>query len=169
MEIEAKVNLATEADYLKCVEIFAKDGGEQTVLENYFFDGHAGELAAQGVMLRLRVKGSATAELTLKTHTEVERGSACRFLDSSTTIPIAVAQAAITDSSALMQVAEVPQALAKYGVSTLKYLGGFRTTRKVCFVWTTRDPPPPSTPHPHPTRTIARSLARLASAPRISR
>eukprot|EP00754_Rhynchopus_humris_P046840 Rhum_TRINITY_DN636_c0_g1::Rhum_TRINITY_DN636_c0_g1_i1::g.1936::m.1936 len=132
MEIEAKVNLATEADYLKCVDIFAKDGGEQTVLENYFFDGHAGELAAQGVMLRLRVKDAAAAELTLKTHTEVERGSACRFLDSSTTIPIAVAQAAITDSSALLQVAEVPQALAKYGVSTLKYLGGFRTTRKSC-------------------------------------
>ena len=131
MEIEAKFVLNTKEDFERAVALFAPAGAEDSVLENHFFDGPTKQLQNAGIMMRLRLKGDTKAEITLKTHTEVEQGSACRFLDSNASIPVETARAAINSPATLAATPDMQDVMQKYQMSTLKYLGGFRTNRKV--------------------------------------
>eukprot|EP01064_Diplonema_japonicum_P010337 TRINITY_DN175_c24_g1_i1.p1 TRINITY_DN175_c24_g1~~TRINITY_DN175_c24_g1_i1.p1 ORF type:complete len:221 (+),score=67.43 TRINITY_DN175_c24_g1_i1:45-665(+) len=123
MEIEAKVVLETRGDFDRAVEVFKGEGYTSDTLENYFFDGPNEELAGQGVMFRLRIK-STSAEINIKSHTEIEQGAACRF---SETVKLSVEDAREAISKPTLLLPLVPSVQAS--VASLKYLGGFKTER----------------------------------------
>eukprot|EP00659_Diplonema_papillatum_P021718 gene21718-33413_t len=129
MEIEAKIVLNSKEDFDKAVSLLGGSTNQDSILENYFFDGSKGELSGNGIMLRLRIKDNTSAELNIKSHTEVEQGAACRFARTEQ-VSVDIARQALSDPSKILPaVAELQRS---YGFTSLKFLGGFRSNRKTC-------------------------------------
>eukprot|EP01063_Lacrimia_lanifica_P005436 TRINITY_DN1320_c1_g1_i1.p1 TRINITY_DN1320_c1_g1~~TRINITY_DN1320_c1_g1_i1.p1 ORF type:complete len:211 (+),score=107.10 TRINITY_DN1320_c1_g1_i1:59-691(+) len=132
MEIETKFMLDNAASFAQAVDLFNAADKPAVILENYFFDAPRDELRNAGKLCRLRIKGAESAELTVKAHTEVEDGSVCRFVDQTVKLSVADARAAIQNPTSLL--GHLPGLVKEFQFSQLKYLGGFKTSRKTSSV-----------------------------------
>ena len=131
MEIEAKIVLATKGDLVKAEALFSQSGEGNTVeLQNYFYDTASDDLLKAGIMFRLRLSSNSDkAEINIKSHSEIEQGSTCRFANNAALSREQAVQCT-ENPSALLDF--VPDFKNQHGISELKFLGGFRTQRKVC-------------------------------------
>eukprot|EP00759_Apiculatamorpha_spiralis_P057233 PhF_6_TR8512/c0_g1_i1/m.13323 len=132
MEMECKVVLSG----LEAMEKLRPLLGHTLAMEsqeNHFFDSPDNALSRSATTLRLRIlPEKSIAECTLKEDAHTTHGTTLRW-NTSALFPLTFAQQCLDDPDTLVTHDSPISAVlrSKYSVQTLKYVGGFRTSRRV--------------------------------------